>query len=87
MDPEALKKTLAVLHQELSRAPALDAQSRQLLREIMSDIEGLGPSPASAPPTLRRHRLDELAIGFETEHPTLAAGLRQLMDLLVKAGL
>jgi hypothetical protein len=87
MNPETLKKTLAALHQELSRAPALDEQSRRLLREIVSDVEGLGPSLASAPPTLRRRRLEELAIGFETEHPTLAAGLRQLMDLLAKAGL
>jgi hypothetical protein len=87
MNPETLKKTLAALHEELSRAPTLDEQSRQLLREIMSDVEELGPSPASAPPTLRRHRLEELAIEFEIEHPTLAAGLRQLMDLLAKAGL
>jgi hypothetical protein len=87
MNPETLKKTLAALHEELSRAPALDEQSRQLLREIMRDVEGLGPSPASAPPAVRRHRLEELAIGFEIEHPTLAAGLRQLTDLLAKAGL
>jgi len=87
MNPETLKKTLAALHQELSRAPALDEQSHQLLREIMRDVEGLATSPASAPPTLRRHRLEELAIGFEVDHPALAAGLRQLMDLLGKAGL
>lgn len=87
MNPENLKKTLTALHQELSGAPALDEQSRQLLREIMRDVEGLGPSPSSAPPEVRRHRLEELAIGFEIEHPTLAAGLRQLTDLLAKAGL
>jgi hypothetical protein len=87
MNPETLKKTLTALHQELSRAPALDEQSRQLLREIMRDVEGLGPSPPAAPAEVRRHRLEELAIGFEIEHPTLAAGLRQLTDLLAKAGL
>jgi hypothetical protein len=87
MNPDTLKQTLAALHQELSQAPTLDEQSRQLLREIMSDVERLGPSPAAAPPTLHRHRLEELAIGFEIEHPTVAAGLRQLMDLLAKAGL
>jgi hypothetical protein len=87
MNPETLKKTLAALHQELSRAPTLDEQSHQLLREIMRDVEGLATSPVSTPPTLRRHRLEELAIGFEVDHPALAAGLRQLMDLLGKAGL
>jgi uncharacterized protein DUF4404 len=87
MNPETLNKTLAALHEQLSHAPALDEKSRQLLREIISDIEALGPSPVLAPSTLRRDRLEELAIGFEIEHPILAAGLRQLMDLLAKAGL
>jgi hypothetical protein len=87
MNSETLKKTIAALHQELGRASALDEKSRQLLREIMRDIEGLGPSSGSAPDTLHRHRLEELAVGFEIEHPTLAAVLRQLMDLLTKAGL
>jgi hypothetical protein len=87
MNPEQLKKTLAALHHELSHAPALDEQARQLLRKIMSDVEKLGPSPVSAPSTLHQHRLEELAVEFEIDHPTLAAGLRQLMDLLAKAGL
>ena len=48
MNPETLKKTLAALHEELSQARALDERSRQLLHEIMRDIETLGPSPSSA---------------------------------------
>jgi hypothetical protein len=87
MNPESLKKTLAALQQELRQAPTLDAQSRQLLRKIMDEVEGLGPSPAAAPPSLHRNRLEEVAVGFEVEHPTLAAGLRQLIDLLGKAGI
>jgi len=53
----------------------------------MRDAERLGPSSASATDTLHGHRLEELAVGFEIEHPTLAAGLRQLIDLLAQAGL
>ena len=87
MNPHTLTQTLAALHRELSQAATLDEPSRQLLREIMADVERMGPSPAGAPSTLHRHRLEELAIGFEIEHPTLAAGLRQLMDLLANAGL
>ena len=87
MNPDDLRQTLAALHRELSEAPTLDESSRQLLREIMADVERLSASPATAPPTLHRHRLEELAVGFEIEHPTVAAGLRQLMDLLANAGL
>ena len=86
MSSDSLKETLAALHQELSRTSALDEKSRARLRQIIREVEGLGPSSASAADTLHRHRLEELAIEFEIEHPTLAAGLRQLIDLLAKAG-
>ena len=87
MNAETLKKTLTALQQELSRARALDEESQRLLHEIMRDVEGLAKSPGSAPPTLHRHRLEELAVGFEIDHPRLAAGVRQLVDLLAQAGL
>jgi hypothetical protein len=85
--PDHLTQTLAALHRELSEAQSLDEPSRQLLREIVADLERLGPSPVAAPAALHPHRLEKLAVGFEVEHPTLAAALRQLMDLLSKAGL
>jgi Domain of unknown function (DUF4404) len=87
MNPDNLRQTLAALQRELSETPTLDESSRQLLREIMTDVERLGASPATAAPTLHRHRLEELAVDFEIDHPAVAAGLRQLMDLVAKAGL
>jgi hypothetical protein len=87
MNSEALKKTLAVLHRDLSRAPKLEEQSRELLRQLLRDAEGLPPSSPAVAPIEERHRLEALAVGFEAEHPDLAASLRQLMDLLVKAGM
>jgi hypothetical protein len=32
-------------------------------------------------------RLEEMAVQFEADHPSLAASLRQLTDLLGKAGI
>jgi hypothetical protein len=87
MNSETMKKTLDALRQELARASALDEESRQHLRDIMRDAEGLGAPSASAPPTLQRHSLEELAVGFEVEHPTLAAVLHELIDLLGQVGL
>jgi hypothetical protein len=83
MSAETLKQALAKKHDDLARAAALDDQSRQLLRDIMGDVEEPGASDALA---ARKHRLEALAIGFEAEHPTLAAGLREFGDLLAKAG-
>lgn len=87
MSPETLKETLAKLHQDLSRAPKLDEQSRKVLEQLMRDAAALPPTPQGRPSTLERHHLEELAIGFEAEHPDLAASVRELMDLLVKTGM
>ncbi len=88
MTSEHLKKTLAALHRELSRAPKLDEQSQRLLQQLLRDAEKLSPSSGAADrPNLERHRLGELAAGFEAEHPDLAASVRELMDLLVKTGM
>jgi hypothetical protein len=88
MTSENLKKTLATLHQELSRAAKLDEPSRRALHQLMREAEKLPPSAAGADaPNLERHRFERLAVGFEAEHPDLAASVRELMDLLVKAGM
>lgn len=86
MNRETLEKTLAALRQELGEGSRLDEKSRQRLREVMRDADSLEPASRSPPDTLHRHRLEELAVEFEVEHPTLAASLRQLIDLLAKAG-
>jgi hypothetical protein len=86
MNQETLNKTLEALRKKLSAAQPLNENSQQLVRETMSEIGARDPSPGSSPPVIRRHRLEELAIGFEVEHPKLAADLRELMDLLVKGG-
>jgi hypothetical protein len=87
MNSETLKKTLASLHQELGSASTLDEKSRQRLQVLMRDLDALGTSAGSGPDTLHRQRVEELAVEFEVDHPTLAAVLRQLIDLLGKAGL
>jgi hypothetical protein len=88
MASEHLKKTLATLHQQLSRTPKLDEQSRSVLQQLMRDAENLAPAVrATDRPNLERHRLEELAVEFEAEHPDLAASVRELMDLLVKTGI
>jgi len=82
-----LQQSLLRLHAELAAAPRLDPASRELLREVLADIERVldrAPSGSAEP---HAPRLEALAIEFEAEHPTLAAALRQLVDLLGRAGL
>jgi len=86
MPLEELRETLARLHQELQRAPSLDRESQQLVMEISADIARLA-RPGAAPAADHTPRLESLAVRFESEHPTLAASVRQIIDALGKAGM
>jgi hypothetical protein len=92
MDPQSLREQLTKLHEELGAAQRLDPQSHQLLADIMEDIKRLmqqpaDPATAPATPQSLPGRLENIAVQFEADHPTLAASSRRLVDLLGKAGL
>jgi hypothetical protein len=86
--PNALQHSLIRLQQEIARAPRLDEHSKQRLRAALAEIErqidqrGAAPAVSATP-----HPLEALAVGFEADHPAVAASLRQFIDLLGQAGL
>jgi hypothetical protein len=101
MDPNVLRDQLSQLHAELGNVQHVDPQSKQLLVEVLKDIQRLleqqradaasptvpfQPGPAPANASLP-DRLEKIAVQFEADHPTLAASSRRLIDLLGKAGL
>jgi Domain of unknown function (DUF4404) len=90
MDPETLSVQLAALHADLKDARELDPQSRQLLAEVLADIQRLMAVQGGAvqsPSRSLADRLDNIVVRFEAGHPTLAASSRRLIDLLGTAGL
>jgi len=93
---ESLQQSLARLHAELAAASRVDPKSHQLLRELLADIERIlqettETTPPQEPGARRAERslprLEALAIEFEADHPALSGSLRQLVDLLGRAGL
>src|ERR1700687_5453130 len=98
MDPKILRDQLSKLHEELGSVRHVDPRSKQLLAEVLEDIQRLlqrdraaGPQaqsgalpPRNASPP---QRLGKVAVKSEADHPTLAASSRRLIDLLGKAGL
>jgi hypothetical protein len=80
-----LHELLRQLHEELGKAGPLDAESRELLGVVARDIGQL--SSADAGMTGHVPALERLAVRFESEHPSLSAALRQLVDALAKAGI
>jgi hypothetical protein len=84
--PDQLQRSLAQLHDVLVRTPRVDAASKQLLRDVLGDIERLLSSGAREA-AQSQSRLEALAVGFEAEHPSLSASLREFIDLLGRAGM
>ena len=79
---DQLNALLTALHGELARATALDAESRRLVGVVFTDIERRGVATTATP-----GGLELLAVRFEADHPGVAAALRQVGDVLGKAGI
>jgi hypothetical protein len=91
MSQESLRELLARVHERLNEAGSVDAESRELLGTVMSDIERAlgrgGPKAAASSVKANAPRLESLAVQFEADHPALADLLRRIMDALAKAGI
>ena len=85
--PDALKQSLQQLHTQLAGAPNVDESSRRLMQDVLADIEGLLREGATPESGAAPHRLEAVAVEFEAAHPTLAASVREFIDLLGQVGL
>jgi hypothetical protein len=84
-----LRRQIEAMHTELRQVDSVDPQSRTLLIELLGDITRLleKSSPGPAEDHNLAERLDELAVHFEAEHPSLGTALRRVVDALGKAGI
>lgn len=82
MAEQQLKQQLQQLHATLAEHPQLDSESQALLQRIAADIDELQPDQQ----TDLSERVQEQAVRFEQEHPTLAGVLRQIVDTLGRMG-
>ena len=82
-----LHALLRQLHEELGRTAAFDDEARRLLGMVLDDVRRIGAAPAGGEPEATPGNLEALAVRFEADHPAMAAALRQVADLLGKAGI
>ncbi len=82
MPQNELKQQLQVLHDTLKQHPQLDDDSQALLQSIAADIDEVEAANAAD----LSERVQEQAVRFEQEHPTLAEVLRQIVDTLGRIG-
>lgn len=83
MPIDQLKQQLQQLHQTLSDNPQLNDEQRALLQKIANDIQEVAPQLENQDLS---ERVQQQAIEFEHEHPTLATVLRQIVDTLGRMG-
>ena len=82
-----LRQQLEALHQELASSRSVDPESRKLLTALIADINRLVQQEGQPERDSVLGRLDTAAVRFESEHPSLGSGLRQLIDTLGRAGI
>lgn len=83
-----LHALLRRLHEELDRTAVLDDESARLLGVVLDDVRRIGAAPTAGGDALATPgSLEALAVRFEADHPAMAAALRQVADLLGKAGI
>ncbi|MBL8197985.1 MAG: DUF4404 family protein [Chromatiales bacterium] len=80
-----LQQLLKELHQELGATTTLDPNSRQLVEQVLQDVDRIGQHPE--PPASIEARLREVMLRFESEHPRLATTVGQVADALGKLGI
>ena len=86
---KSLRELLARVRERLRHARSVDAQSREHLAALVSDIDQALGGGSGTPAAASAHapRLESLAVRFEADHPALAEVIREVIDALVRAGI
>jgi hypothetical protein len=82
---EQLKAKLTQLRQSLGSIDQLDDESRTLLTQLDSDIQGVLAGQANDLDL--DTRIEQQAVQFEGRYPQTSAILRDIMDALSKMGI
>jgi hypothetical protein len=90
MPETRLRNRLEELQRTLEEPDAVDAESRQLLGELVDDIQALlarAPEDREDSDPSLLHRLAELTERFEESHPALTAAVGRVANALANLGI
>jgi predicted nuclease with TOPRIM domain len=89
MTREELQEQLTQLHDELRQTKAVDAQQRELLRSLESDIQDLLKREANQPHHYKKlsDRFNEAVAELEASHPQVTLLMRRAIDSLAYLGI
>lgn len=80
MPRHTLKQTLTQLHEAIAEGPEIREEDRSLLRQVLADIQQV--LDEDSPHTGVAEQLQSTVLRFEQEHPSIAAGLHKVTELL-----
>ena len=84
MERDRLNALLGELQRELASADHLDPDSRQLVEQVLADVDRLDDGGVEG--TLAGN-VQDLILKVESEHPRLALMLGQVADALARLGI
>ena len=94
MPQNQLREQLARLHGELENTATMDGEERQMLLQLMQDInEALDRTDESpqaddlSPTDPLTERVSSAVARLDQEHPTVSFTLRRVVDLLGRMGI
>jgi hypothetical protein len=90
MPETRLRATLEELQRALEEPSAVDAESRELLNELLEDIRTLlarAPEEREQADASLLDRLAEIARRFEKSHPSLTAAVGRVANALSNLGI
>ena len=84
---KSLAEELAALQEELARAREADPDLLTLLSHVVHDVTTLTAEPRSAGRGKLYARLEAQVGVFESDHPSIAAAIRRVVDALAELGI
>jgi hypothetical protein len=84
---KSLAEELAALQEELARASAADPDLLTLVSHVVHDVTTLTAEPLDAGRGKLRARLEAQVGVFESDHPSIAAAIRRVVDALADLGI
>lgn len=87
MSDKKLHELLKQVHAQLQQQESIDVESQTLLQQVLTDVKlASGSENSGEIQQDLSDRIEQQAVQFEQEHPTLAEVLRQIMDTLGRIG-
>lgn len=86
MSDEKIQQLLVQLHEQLQQQDSLEEETQVLLQRVLADVKASVSGDDVELEQDLTDLIEQQAVQFEHEHPTLSGILRQIIDTLGRIG-